>query len=794
LFNGSGDYVSIPSNPAFDFDTSGFSIDVWFKTTQSDGIIMRRGLTPEPGFMISLLNGHIVGMIGNRVDLPLPNTLLSDTSTATFNDNAWHIATMVRDRSARKLYLSVDGIMAGHPADDNFTIPLNSNRPLTIGCWENLTYASYLAGSVDEVKISGQHPSGPPVALSVQPPVLDFGWVPAQTSDTLALLFRNTGYRDSLRIYSITTGHPYFGVSPAAFVIPPGGSRSVAAWYFPAVGKAIGDTIMIHITSSDPSFPTTGVLAYGFGYATNPPTAPFTVDAYTRALWHFDEPSGSVVHDSAMVNDGAATGTTITPGRFGNGRSFNGTGDYVSIPSSTAFDFDASGFRIDAWFKTTQADGIILRRGLAPEPGFMISLLHGHVVGMIGNRVDLPYPNELLSDTSKATFNDNAWHVATMVRDRIAAKLFLYVDGAMAGNPANDNFTLLLNSTRPLTIGCWENLTYASYFAGVIDEVKISGSNAVRWPVRITVQPGRLDFGGVRVSSRDTLGMQITNAGYADSLRITSITSNNSHFSVQGGPAALGPGSHRTFGVLYVPTTLQTDTGTVTIASNDPSFSALRIPVTGSGIAIRDTPWIEGISFIPNTSNTQARIFWTRSIFDTAGAPDPVTGYSVWHRVPGPTWEFIQSMPAIGLDVYSLTLQVPVTTSGTSSWQVYIVVAQRKSLATIMSAPDSIRGVTLVGINGSDVNKAPDEVTLKQNFPNPFNPSTLIRFGLPAKAAVSLVVYNALGQAVATLVDGEQETGYHEVRFDGSNLASGVYFCRLKAGQSVRTSKLLLLR
>jgi hypothetical protein len=125
---------------------------------------------------------------------------------------------------------------------------------------------------------------------------------------------------------------------------------------------------------------------------------------------------------------------------------------------------------------------------------------------------------------------------------------------------------------------------------------------------------------------------------------------------------------------------------------------------------------------------------------------------------------------------------------------VYIVVAQRKSLATIMSAPDSIRGVTLVGINGSDVNKAPDEVTLKQNFPNPFNPSTLIRFGLPAKAAVSLVVYNALGQAVATLVDGEQETGYPEVRFDGSNLASGVYFCRLKAGQSVRTSKLLLLR
>ena len=520
----------------------------------------------------------------------------------------------------------------------------------------------------------------------------------------------------------------------------------------------------------------------------------FTPDSLTRALWHFNELSGNVAHDTALGNDGSAFGTTIVPGRFGNARSFNGTSDYLSIPSSAAFDFDASGFRIDAWFKTTQADGIILRRGLAPDPGFMISLLHGHVVGMIGNRVDLPYPNELLSDTSNATFNDNAWHVATMVRDRTTAKLFLYVDGGMAGNPANDNFTILLNSTRPLTIGCWENLTYASYFAGVIDEVKITGSNAVRWPVRIMVQPGRLDFGGVRVSSRDTLGMQVTNAGYADSLRITSITSNNSHFSVQGGPTALGPGSHQTFGVLYVPTALQTDTGTVTIASNDPSFPSLRIPVTGRGIAIRDTPWIEGISFIPNTYNTQARIFWTRSIFDTAGAPDPVTGYSVWHRVPGPTWEFIQSMPAIGLDVYSLTLQVPVTTSGTNSWQVYMVVAQRKSLATIMSAPDSIRGVTLVGINGAEVNQAPVEVTLKQNYPNPFNPTTIIRYGLPFKTTVCLAIYNTLGQTVATLVDGEQEAGFHEARFDGSNLASGIYFCRLKADRSVRTSKLLLVR
>ena len=816
LFNGYGEYINVPSNTAFDFDTSGFTIDVWFKTTQSDGIIMRRGLTPEPGFMISLLHGHIVGMIGNRVDLPPPNALLSDTSTGTYNDDVWHIATMVRDRSARKLFLYVDGVMTGNPAADSFSIPLNSSRPLTFGCWENPSYPSYYYGAIDEVRISGQTPVGSPLAIAVQPTTLNFGWVPAHTSDTLALQFKNTGYRDTLRVYSISSGNPYFGVSEGAFAIPPRGSRTIAAWYSPAAGKVIGDTTVLLITCNDPALPTTGVLAYGFGYASNPPTSAFTPDSATRALWHFDETSGTLVHDTAAGNDGSATGTTIIPGRFGNARSFNGNGDYVIVPSSTMFDFDTSSFSIDVWFRSNQGAGIILRRGLAPEPGFMISLFqNGRVVGMIGNRSDSYWPDELLSDTSVASYNDNIWHCVTMVRDRNARRLFLYVDGILAGPPAVDNFTLPLNSSRPLTVGRWEADFNPSYFSGSVDEVRISSPKLVRWPVRITVQPARLDFGGVRVSARDTLGIQVANAGYRDTLRISSITSSNPRFSVSGGQAALGPGSHHTFEVVYTPTKSQADTGGVTILCNDPSFSSIRIPVTGQGFAVRDTPVITGIAFIPNTY-TQARISWTRSSYDTAGAADPVTGYSVWHRIPvtgsgsqpkgttsgtllpadspGPTWEFIQGVPAIGLDTYSLILQVPVTVSGTNSWQVYMVVAQTRSLVTFMSAPDSIRGITLVGIKEPGNSQAPEEVTLNQNYPNPFNPSTIIRFGLPSKAVVSLVVYNTLGQNVATLMEGEQEAGYHEVRFEGSNLASGIYLCRLKAGDVVRSNKILLLR
>jgi hypothetical protein len=88
----------------------------------------------------------------------------------------------------------------------------------------------------------------------------------------------------------------------------------------------------------------------------------------------------------------------------------------------------------------------------------------------------------------------------------------------------------------------------------------------------------------------------------------------------------------------------------------------------------------------------------------------------------------------------------------------------------------------------------PDGYTLLQSYPNPFNPSTTIRYGLPARSHVALTVFNTLGQQVAPLQNGEQEAGYHEVRFDGSGLSSGVYFYRIQAGSFVQTRKLLLIR
>ena len=88
----------------------------------------------------------------------------------------------------------------------------------------------------------------------------------------------------------------------------------------------------------------------------------------------------------------------------------------------------------------------------------------------------------------------------------------------------------------------------------------------------------------------------------------------------------------------------------------------------------------------------------------------------------------------------------------------------------------------------------PAVLALEQNYPNPFNPVTSIRYTLPVRASVRLEVFDLLGSRVSLLEEGYREAGGHVVALDGTGLASGVYVCRLTAGGSVRTIRMLLLR
>lgn len=94
----------------------------------------------------------------------------------------------------------------------------------------------------------------------------------------------------------------------------------------------------------------------------------------------------------------------------------------------------------------------------------------------------------------------------------------------------------------------------------------------------------------------------------------------------------------------------------------------------------------------------------------------------------------------------------------------------------------------------ADAEALPTEYSLDQNFPNPFNPVTIIRYQLPQRSQVTLKVYDIFGGEVATLVDGIQEPGVKKITFDPRSLASGVYLYRLRAENFVSVKKMLFIR
>ncbi len=114
---------------------------------------------------------------------------------------------------------------------------------------------------------------------------------------------------------------------------------------------------------------------------------------------------------------------------------------------------------------------------------------------------------------------------------------------------------------------------------------------------------------------------------------------------------------------------------------------------------------------------------------------------------------------------------------------------------------DEQTGPTIVfdPTNVSEDEIIPDEFALYNNYPNPFNPETTIKFALPVKQIVTLKIYDVLGREVATLLSGEFNAGIHTARWNGvtSNgipAASGIYFFRIEAGDFVQTNKMILLK
>ena len=111
---------------------------------------------------------------------------------------------------------------------------------------------------------------------------------------------------------------------------------------------------------------------------------------------------------------------------------------------------------------------------------------------------------------------------------------------------------------------------------------------------------------------------------------------------------------------------------------------------------------------------------------------------------------------------------------------------------------DEIRVATnwkdLLTLTNIDNQQIPATFELSQNFPNPFNPSTTIKYQLPFESKVTLKIYDVLGNEISTLVNENQKAGNYTVNFDAKNLSTGFYIYKLQAGSFTQSKKMLLIK
>jgi hypothetical protein len=163
-----------------------------------------------------------------------------------------------------------------------------------------------------------------------------------------------------------------------------------------------------------------------------------------------------------------------------------------------------------------------------------------------------------------------------------------------------------------------------------------------------------------------------------------------------------------------------------------------------------------------------------------------LAGYRIYRRIADTTMPMLYALAAktdtvysdtsVGCDTFYYYWLSAVDTAGNESPNT------RRSF--VYPCPQSVRGATGV----------PQDYTLQQNYPNPFNPVTSIAYAIPREQYVLLKIYNLIGRAVAVLVDKVQQPGYYSAVWNAEGFSSGVYFCKLTAGEMTRMCKLVLVR
>lgn len=350
------------------------------------------------------------------------------------------------------------------------------------------------------------------------------------------------------------------------------------------------------------------------------------------------------------------------------------------------------------------------------------------------------------------------------------------------------------------------------------------------------------------------LGERFIDVQYASSTEYVGLTMNGNHTMfglnladgrIKGYPTSDPQGGEKLFEVKYVRGTTDygindfVDNGDGTITDNATGLMWSKDD-NGQGL-----DWLEALAYVkqmnsenylgyadwrlPNAKELQSIVDYTRSPQTTGSAAiDPIfnissitdeggnTNYpffwtSTTHK-DGPPERLYYRAVYVAFGEALGFMEMPPGSGNYQLWDVHGAGAQRSDLKVgdpnqfpngfgpqgdvqrIYNYVRLVRGNGTINDVGDNSSNLPEEYELQQNYPNPFNPETTITFSLPENSRASLIVYNAIGEQVAELVNEELSAGNYNYHFNASDLTSGVYFYRLQTSSFTETKKMMLLK
>jgi hypothetical protein len=498
----------------------------------------------------------------------------------------------------------------------------------------------------------------------------------------------------------------------------------------------------------------------------NPPVhrLPFEYvnDSSTVGLWHMNEFIGTGAMDASTYgNKGTATGTSIAVGRFGNARNLPGSGHSIVINDSPSL--RQNQISVEAWVYSTQYDGMPWGIIASKE---LTSSSFSYRLQMAGSTRHVYFAtgiNQNAGITSTVQLDNGKWYHIAGTFD--GTNLSVYLNGVLAGIKVQSG-TISYNSDV-LYFG--RDIDNVGVWKGLLDEVRIS--NRPRTPSEFNLQLPPQELSGSAIANNAQLTWR--NGGGGVGLLRYRVYMGSDSISMSVIDSTILPEYTKT--ALLQNTTYFFRASSVDSSGFESTWShafaatTSALPVGAPALVYPAQRALLGATVVP--------FVWNK-------ATNNPTGY-MFHIATDSSFTF-QSVDTSLTDTTKIVL-------GLSAGQKYWWKVRAKN-SNGWGGYSETRTFDISLTNVPDPTALPESFILSQNYPNPFNPSTYIPYGLKYGTHVILSIFDALGQEVGRLVNEEQDAGYHEVKFDGSNLASGVYFYRLQADTYVETKRLLLLR